>query len=121
MFANYVLCRAEQSLNGGIQASITASVRQWLMVQCSWLCADAIGHLPVSVDVGAPARERDGLESPAGWSTLTCGTVFCAPSLLDYHGYKEKCLYRLSQISANSITGTEKMQNKILLLCHLSP
>lgn len=35
MFANYVLCRAEQSFNGGIQTSITASVRQWLMVQGS--------------------------------------------------------------------------------------
>lgn len=89
MFADYALCRAEQSLNDGIQASITASVRQWLMVQHSWLCTDAIGHLPVSMDVGAPARKRDGLESPAGcrlehpdlWDSLLCSFSLRLPWL----------------------------------------
>lgn len=73
VFAGCVLSRAEQSFNTAVQTSITACARRWLMVQCSWLCTGAIGHL-LNADARVPARERDRLEEilqAVVWSTHT--------------------------------------------------
>lgn len=82
--ASYVLCRAEQSCEDGIQASIRACVSQWVMFRvlcCAQLRSGA--HPPVQMEEFGTGKGQVG-ESPAGcqlehlylWETLQCSFFF---------------------------------------------
>lgn len=120
--ANYMLCRAEQSCEDGIQVSIRACVSQWVMLKV--LCCAQV-HI-YQCRWRSSVQERDRLDrvlQDTSWSTLTCGKLYNASSLLHYPGYSQaqNAKDSLSKISTNNITVTKKTcRTQLLLLWCLS-